>query len=292
MDFILSFQRLHHSMIMSSLTPGLKTNAFVVGIIRFIRFKLCNEFTSSWFHSSKVGSSVTRPNFTECTQGCILTAEIFIIFLNSGYSDCRDALTQGQTTSGVYTIQPDSQPAFQADCDMDTDGGGWTVFQRRQDGSVDFYLDWSDYQQGFGDLSGEFWLGLDKIHRLTSTATQLRVDMQDFQLNSQYAKYTHFSVGDSVSNYTLSVSGYSGTAGNSLGSRHNGSRFSTRDQDNDNDSGVNCAQRWGGAWWFHSCYTSNLNGHYQNSSGAYIYGVAWNYFTHYLKFSEMKVRRN
>jgi len=199
-------------------------------------------------------------------------------------------LTQGQTTSGVYTIQPDSQPAFQAYCNMNTDGGGWTVLQRRRDGSVNFYLYWSDYQQGFGNLSGDFWLGLEKIHRLTSTATQLRVDMQDFQLNSRYAKYTSFSVGDSVSKYTLSVSGYSGTAGDSL-AYHNGQQFSTRDRDND-ITGNNCAQRWGGAWWFKSCYKSHLNGHYQSSSGVFQYGVDWSTFTRYLKFSEMKVRRN
>ena len=100
------------------------------------------------------------------------------------YTDCKDALTQGQTTSGVYAIKPDNQSAFQAYCNMDTDGGGWTVFQRREDGSVDFYRNWTDYQQGFGILSGEFWLGLDKIHRLTSTATQLRIDMQDFVMRN------------------------------------------------------------------------------------------------------------
>ena len=166
------------------------------------------------------------------------------------------------------------------------------MFQRRQDGSVDFYLDWSDYQQGFGNLSGEFWLGLDKIQRLTSTATQLRVDMQDFQLNSRYAKYTSFSVGDSVSKYTLSVSGYSGTAGDALTNQHNGIRFTTRDQDNDNNVDGNCAQEFRGAWWFNDCYESNLNGHYQSSSGVYPFGVDWNTFTRYLKFSEMKVKRN
>jgi len=99
---------------------------------------------------------------------------------------------------------------------MDTDGGGWTVFQRREDGSVDFYRYWTDYQQGFGHPSGEFWLGLDKIHRLTRTASQLRIDLQDFQGNSRHARYSSFSVGDSASRYALSVSGYSGTAGDSF----------------------------------------------------------------------------
>jgi len=212
------------------------------------------------------------------------------------YNDCKDALAQGQTTSGVYTIQPDNQPAFQVYCDMETDGGGWTVFQRRMDGSVDFYRNWTDYQQGFGNLSGEFWLGLDKIHRLTTTATQLRVDMQDFEGNTAYAQYASFSVGDSASKYILSLSGYSGTAGDSLGSssgRHNGHRFSTRDQDND-VHGSNCAQRYKGGWWYDRCHISNLNGLYHGGShSSYADGVNWYTWKGYyysLKFTEMKLR--
>ena len=217
------------------------------------------------------------------------------------YNDCKDALAQGKTTSGVYTIQPDSQPAFQAYCDMETDGGGWTVFQRRMDGSVDFYRNWSDYQQGFGNLSGEFWLGLDKIHRLTSTATQLRIDMRDFEGNSAYAQYTTFSVGDSASKYILTASGYSGTAGDSLASRrihrygHNGYRFSTRDQDNDIYTGGSCAQLFKGGWWYSDCHSSNLNGLYHGGShSSYADGVNWYTWKGYyysLKLTEMKVRQ-
>ena len=209
------------------------------------------------------------------------------------YNNCKDALTQGQTTSGVYTIQPDSQPAFQVYCDMETDGGGWTVFQRRMDGSVDFYRNWTDYQEGFGNLSREFWLGLDKIHRLTSTVTELRVDLQDFKGNSAYAQHTTFSVGDSASKYTLSVSGYSGTAGDSL-AEQNGRRFTTRDQDND-ASGDNCAQLYKGGWWYYACHRSNLNGLYHGGShSSYADGVNWYTWKGYyysLKFTEMKVRQ-
>jgi len=179
---------------------------------------------------------------------------------------------------------------------MDTDGGGWTVFQRREDGSVDFYRYWTDYQQGFGNLSGEFWLGLDKIHRLTSTTTQLRVDMQDFEGNSRYAQYSSFSVGDSVSKYTLSVSGYSGTAGDSLVIGHNGHKFSTRDQDNDANTLESCAITYKGGWWYNACHYSNLNGLYHG--GTYTSGAdgvnwyAWRGHSYSLKFTEMKLREN
>ena len=209
------------------------------------------------------------------------------------YTDCKDAFTQGQTTSGVYIIKPDHQPEFQAYCDMDTDGGGWTVFQRREDGSVDFYRYWTDYQQGFGHPSGEFWLGLDKIHRLTRTATQLRIDLQDFQGNSRHARYSSFSVGDSASRYTLSVSGYSGTAGDSF-TGQNGFKFSTRDQDNDG-SGHNCAQTNKSGWWYAACWSAHLNGVYHGGSYSGYDGVAWYAWRGYhysFKFTEMKLREN
>ena len=210
------------------------------------------------------------------------------------YRDCKDILTQGETTNEVYTIQPDDQPAFRVYCDLVTDGGGWTVFQRRMDGSVDFYRNWTDYRQGFGNLSGEFWLGLDKIHRLTSNATELRVDMQDFEGNSAYAQYTRFSVGDSASKYILSVSGYSGTAGDSLANQ-NGRRFTTKDQDN--DAWIrNCAQRHKGAWWYRWCHGSNLNGLYHGGPhSSFADGVNWRTWRGYyysLKFSEMKLRQS
>ena len=135
---------------------------------------------------------------------------------------------------------------------METDGGGWTVLLKRQDGSVDFYLNWTDFKNGFGNLEGEYWLGLDNMHLLThqsSDPPQLRVDLADWEGNTAFAKYDQFSVGDEASDYTLSVSGYqsASTAGDSLTYPHNEQRFSTPDRDND-VWGSHCAVYFHGPW--------------------------------------------
>ena len=174
---------------------------------------------------------------------------------------------------------------------METDGGGWTVFQRRQDGSLDFYRNWTDYENGFGDLIGEFWLGLSKIHRLTKEGSNtLRVDLGDFEGNTSYANYSTFNVSNSSTEYILTVGGYSGTAGDSLTVNHNGRRFSTRDNDNDMWPD-NCAQYYTGAWWYNSCHNSNLNGRYFSTNDGGIVWDAWKVST-ILKFSEMKTHCN
>ena len=96
-------------------------------------------------------------------------------------------------------------------CDQTTAGGGWTVFQKRLDGSVNFFVGWTDYKNGFGNLNGEFWLGLDKIHRLTrATKNRLRVDLEDTTGNSAYADYDMFAVTSESTKYQLSLGTYSG----------------------------------------------------------------------------------
>ena len=111
----------------------------------------------------------------------------------------------------ILSHAPDSLKSFQVWCDMSTDGGGWTVFQRRQDATVDFYRGWEDYKNGFGNLNGNFWLGLDKIHRLTMSGQNvLRVDLMDWQNIQAYAKYGSFSVASESESYKLNVSSYSG----------------------------------------------------------------------------------
>uniref|UniRef100_A0A8D0RXB5 Ficolin 1 n=1 Tax=Sus scrofa TaxID=9823 RepID=A0A8D0RXB5_PIG len=211
-----------------------------------------------------------------------------------GPRTCKELLTRGHFLSGWHTIYlPDCQPLTVL-CDMDTDGGGWTVFQRRSDGSVDFYRDWAAYKRGFGSQLGEFWLGNDHIHALTAQGTnELRVDLVDFEGNHQFAKYRSFQVAGEAEKYKLVLGGFlEGNAGDSLSS-HRDQFFSTKDQDNDNHSG-NCAEQYHGAWWYNACHSSNLNGRYlRGLHTSYANGVNWRSgrgYNYSYQVSEMKVR--
>lgn len=140
----------------------------------------------------------------------------------------------------------------------------WVVIQRRINGSVNFYRKWSDYKRGFGDMDGEFWIGLDKLYALTNTngPVELHIQMQNFNGISKYARYDGFQIGSESNKYRLDNLGfYSGDAGNSLGN-HIYEYFSTYDYDNDRNSTANCASLRHGAWWYYYCnprYTRNLN---------------------------------
>ena len=184
---------------------------------------------------------------------------------------------------------------FNVRCDMVTDGGGWIVFQRRIDASVDFYRGWEEYKNGFGDPNGNFWLGLEKVHKLASPGRGaiLRVDMK--HVNSpdsvRYAEYSIFEILSESEGYKLKVGGFSGDAGDSL-SYHNGRLFSTKDRDHDLD-GKNCAAHYSGAWWYNKCHHSNLNGLYPVDGQVDPKYMTWkslaNSFGRII-FSELKLR--
>ena len=220
--------------------------------------------------------------------------QLTIIILSAVvYIDCKDAYQNGHNTSGVYNINPDNQTEFKVYCDMDTDGGGWTVIQRRFDGSVSFDRNWTDYESGFGNETGEYWLGLSYIHRLTTSASQdLKVDLEDFDGSSAYARYTTFTVANASDSYRLLVSGYSGTAGDGM-TNNSGHEF-TRDRDNDRYSG-NCATLLKGPWWHWSCTNAALNGKYYSSRNVgNTDGISWFYWKNSwssLKKASMKLHR-
>ena len=210
-------------------------------------------------------------------------------------------LARGYTLSGVYIIKPDKLDPFTVFCDQETDGGGWTVFQRRQDGSVNFNQSWREYENGFGEPEGEFWLGLSKIHRLTrwkQIPFELRVDVEDFEDNSRHVQYSRFYLDGPSNRYALHIAGYSSSSTLGVGglNHHNGSKFTTQDRDNDAHSLFNCAMVYSSGWWFRSCFATNLNGVYHTINPPPRWqGIQWDswkgdYYS--LRYSEMKARPN
>eukprot|EP00937_MAST-01D_sp_MAST-1D-sp2_P004628 g4628.t1 len=203
--------------------------------------------------------------------------------------------TPSRTTScalkadGLYMfVPPGGGAAVEAWCIR-----GWVAIQQRTSDAVDFYRDWATYASGFGDDSG-FWLGNDAISRITRGGSQLRVELGAADGGTSFATYDDFRVGDAASKYLLTVSGYNGTAGDAF-SGHNGRAFSTKDQDNDQHSGISCSVRYKGAWWYGSCHSSNLNGHYYSPGPveSYADGIVWRPMTGYynsLKTTSLLVR--
>ncbi|XP_018414660.1 PREDICTED: ficolin-2-like [Nanorana parkeri] len=207
--------------------------------------------------------------------------------------NCKDLMDLGLTLTGWYYIYPDGSP-LRVMCDMETDGGGWIIFQRRWDGSVDFYRGWQSYKEGFGNQWSEFWLGNENIHALTAKGDfELRVDIGDFDNNNTYAIYEGFSLGGESEQYTLHLNKYTGgTAGDSL-SYHKNQRFSTKDKDSGGSNKANCAVLYTAPWWHKACFDASLNGLYLRGEHKEKGGIAWSKFRgvqYSLKFSEMKFR--
>ncbi|KAM4889198.1 angiopoietin-related protein 4 [Thomomys bottae] len=180
--------------------------------------------------------------------------------------DCQELFEGGQRKSGLFQIQPQGSSPFLVNCEM-TSEGGWTVVQRRQDGSVDFNQPWEAYKTGFGDPKGEFWLGLEKMHSITGDrGSRLAVQLQDRDGNAKSLKFSVHLGGEDTA-YSLQLTApVASELGVSIPTSNGFSLpFSTWDQDHDLRGDLNCAKSLSGGWWFGTCGHSNLNGQYFHS---------------------------
>ncbi|XP_051269533.1 tenascin isoform X2 [Dicentrarchus labrax] len=262
------------------------------GIIREV---VLSPTASSYSMAQLTGSTEYNVRL-QAIAGAQRSRHINTIFTTIGQlyrhpKDCAQALLNGETTSGLYTIYvggEESQP-IQVYCDMTTDGGGWMVLLRRQNGKLEFYRNWKNYTAGFGNMNDEFWLGLSNLHKITNSGHyELRVDMRD-NGESAYAQYDKFTIAEPRSRYKVYIGAYSGTAGDSM-TYHQGRPFST--YDNDNDIAVtNCALSYKGAFWYKNCHRVNLMGKYgDNSHSKGINWFHWKGHEHSIEFAEMKIR--
>ncbi|KAM9324220.1 ficolin-2-like [Gastrophryne carolinensis] len=206
-------------------------------------------------------------------------------------NNCKELLEQGERLSDWYTIYPDGQKPLKVLCDMDTDGGGWIVFQRRWDGSVDFFRDWMSYKRGFGSRLNEFWLGNTNVYQITLSGTwELRIDLQAFDNTKYFAKYASFKVLGEAEKFKLLLGAFTdGNAGNALGI-HANMPFSTKDND---FTASKCANGYKGGWWYEDCHNANLNGLYLQGAQATSNGIVWSTgkgYQYSYKTSEMKIR--
>ncbi|XP_037538151.1 tenascin-N [Nematolebias whitei] len=206
--------------------------------------------------------------------------------------DCVQILKNGNSNSGIYTVYINNNRSkpVEAFCDMHTDGGGWLVLQRRNTGKLDFMKRWKQYIAGFGNLTEEFWLGLEKIYELTNTPTQYELRF-DLGLGSEraYAVYDKFKIAPVKQKFKLTIGKYRGTAGDAM-TYHEGRPWTTIDLDNDIALG-NCALTHRGAWWYKNCHLANLNGKWGDSR--HSTGVNWEPWKGHLTsldFTEMKIR--
>ncbi|KAM6982060.1 angiopoietin-related protein 7 [Tautogolabrus adspersus] len=210
--------------------------------------------------------------------------------------DCASLYSKNYKISGEYKLPKDEflgTPEISVFCDMETNGGGWTLIQRRKVGLTSFNREWKQYKTGFGSIRGDFWLGNDHIFRLTRQPSVLRIEMEDWEGQTRYAEYGFFNVGNELNSYKLFIANYSGNAGDSL-RYHNNTNFSTIHKDNDKCVD-DCASLRKGGYWYNCCTDSNLNGvfyrygeHTKSSDGITWYG--WHGSNYSLKKVEMKVR--
>lgn len=239
-----------------------------------------------------------------CTCNCLDATSYRILYQEKTASDCYDIRKKNLgTTSGLYSVRLwKSKQIIDVYCDMETENGGWTVFQNRFDGSVDFYRNFTEYTEGFGTLDGEFWLGLRYIQEMASQGkTDLRLDITAANGDTAYEVFRNFGLSAGP-DYTLKLGKQTVAplSGNRFGFKlSRGCKFSTYDHDADESMSRNCGEMYRGGWWFWDCAQANLNGEYLIPPGSKsVHDIGFGGFIYYafkgtdtLKSSRIMFRR-
>ncbi|XP_023034115.2 ficolin-2-like [Drosophila willistoni] len=193
-------------------------------------------------------------------------------------------------SSRIHTIKLDGIDPFPALCNRDIEGGDWIVIHKRFDGSENFKRTWTEYRNGFGNQTGEFFIGLEKLHRITNSEThELYVQMEYFNGSFKFANYDYFKIGNESTKYVLeSVGKFIGTANNRMNYNLN-QKYSTFDQNNDEDAIYNCAED-NGAWWHRHCSYVQLNGIYSKEDTDDWSSMSWEQGAITLKSAQMLIR--
>ncbi|KAM9321386.1 fibrinogen-like protein 1 [Gastrophryne carolinensis] len=268
--------------------------------LKDLRANNYHSIKSKVFKSSRTKSKLESAPLMPLTGGTLIVYD----------KDCSAVFERGKKESGYYRIQPSAhREPFSVFCDM-SDGGGWTVIQRRSNGKVSFNRNWQEYKEGFGlfkHRNDEYWLGNEHIYNLLeSREMTLQIDLMDWQGKTRHAIYDIFRITNEEDQYKLWLGYYSGNAGDALAGGSNfeqqwsaslrGMPFSTPDKDNDRYINGNCAIENKCGWWFNRCHVANLNGLYYkkgNYTGEYDNGIVWSTWHglwYSLKFTVMKIR--
>lgn len=187
---------------------------------------------------------------------------------------------RSQNSFEIYLVDVPGIAPFPAPCESRLMDGGWTVIQRRLDGTVSFDRSWNEYRNGFGDLNGEFFIGLEKLHKITEAQPQeLLINIESFNYETKYFFYNNFLIGSEEEEYVLKSAEISGAPHyNSLGGSV-GEKFTTFDRDNDRYWWDNCAKEFKGGWWFGAFDKtdnfSNLNGARLRQNSLKIRGITF-----------------
>ncbi|XP_060658614.1 ficolin-1-like [Drosophila nasuta] len=162
---------------------------------------------------------------------------------------------------GVHQLNVSGVGVFDVLCDSQLAGPGWIVIQQRVGGDENFIRDWATYRNGFGSLESDFFLGLEKIHRITSLQRyELYIHLVAVNGSTYNARYDDFKISDEDHRYALSLGKFSGTIVWDAMRDSENMKFLTYDSENDEyDDYFSCSDLYESGWWFKPCAHCNLN---------------------------------